>query len=96
MRALLLASTLLAALVAAPAGVAQPCYPDACCGSTLDCALYPVKRLLDDAAFPVECHWLVQGPDNGFAACYTLDPRADCHAWTVRVTKETTEVTCLA
>lgn len=96
MRAFLLPLMLLAALAATPASAAQPCYPDTCCGSALDCALDPVRRLLDGAAFPVECHWLVQAPDNGFAACYTLDPRAECHAWTVRVTKESTDVTCLA
>ena len=91
---LLLAPLLLSA--ALPVGTAQPCYPDTCCGSTLDCALYPVKRLLDGVGFPVECYAIVEAPDNGFAVCYTLDPRADCHAWTVRTTKLGTDTTCLA
>lgn len=96
MRAILLALLVTLAATLVPSGAAQPCYPDACCGSTLDCALYPVKRLLDGLAFSTDCTWLVQGPDNGYAVCTTLDPRAECHAWTVRVTKESTDVTCLA
>ncbi|HWH07922.1 MAG TPA: hypothetical protein VNX21_01900 [Candidatus Thermoplasmatota archaeon] len=86
----------LSAGAALPAAAEQPCHPDACCGSRLDCAMEPVRRFLDKVVFPVECFTVVDWPDNGLTACYTLDPRAECHAWVMQVTKAGASVTCLA
>lgn len=95
MQILLALALVAASAVALPAADAQPCYPDACCGSTLDCLLYPVERLLDDVAFATECVVVYDWPDLGWTVCVDPDPRSTCHVSEERTTKLGTEWRCL-
>lgn len=67
---LLVASALVAA---APVASAQPCYPDACCGSTLSCLLWPARELVDRLAFDT-----VRTPTSGGTYACAGDPRSEC------------------
>lgn len=73
MRLLLVPLLLAATFAAAPAATAQPCYPDACCGSALQCLLWPVRELLDRLAFDTVC----TPTSEGVYAC-AGDPRSEC------------------